>query len=297
MVTKAVWSLWTKPLAFDWGFGWETEKHHLCAWILSFETARRHFATTSLVTDQGGADLLVNRLGLQFDEVSTDLDDLGDVNPEWWALGKLHAYARQETPFVHIDSDVFLWEPLPNELLQAKIFAQNPEIRGQDDPAYRVFDFVWAIRQAGGWLPKKLDWYHQHHSDQFLVPCCGLFGGTDLAPIRDYANLGINMMRASENLAAWPYLGDQLFVSLIFEQYLLSACLAHGKVSPGSIFCNTEIEYLFSSEADAFSKASSIGYTHLISGAKRHPQTLAHLEKRVRQDYPKYFERCVMHKI
>jgi hypothetical protein len=48
--------------------------------IISFldpaETARKHYPQTTLVTDEEGADLLVERLGLEFKHVSTELPAL-----------------------------------------------------------------------------------------------------------------------------------------------------------------------------------------------------------------------------
>lgn len=45
-----------------------------------------------------------------------------------WSIHKLHTYVTAEDdPYLHIDSDVFLFEPLPERLLKADLFAQNPE--------------------------------------------------------------------------------------------------------------------------------------------------------------------------
>jgi hypothetical protein len=55
------------------------------------------------------------------------LDGLPSTLRRWWTLGKLHAYRSQTTPFVHLDSDVYLWSPLPRRLTSAPVFGQNPE--------------------------------------------------------------------------------------------------------------------------------------------------------------------------
>ena len=104
---KAVWSLWTKPLTLGQS-AWPTEQHHLMAWVTSIATAKHHFSKTALVTDRCGADLLVDKLGLAFDEVIVELDALNHYESEWWAMAKIWAYQAQTEPFIHIDSDVFL---------------------------------------------------------------------------------------------------------------------------------------------------------------------------------------------
>lgn len=71
--------------------------------------------------------MLVDGVGLDFDEVHTSLSVLDRHNQEWWALGKLCACRAQTEPFVHIDNDVFLWQPRPHDVAAASVFAQNQE--------------------------------------------------------------------------------------------------------------------------------------------------------------------------
>src|ERR1700733_2703918 len=116
---RAVWSFWSRPYQAHTGQRWSSPMHHLLAWGLSLDTARRHYPETVLVTDSAGKQLLVDRLGLGFKSVSTELDRLAGADPAWWALGKLVAYSLQDQPFVHIDSDVFLWKSLSKEVAEA----------------------------------------------------------------------------------------------------------------------------------------------------------------------------------
>ena len=83
------------------------------AWALSVETARPHVSGVRLVTDTLGARLLVDELGVEFDEVSLSLDRLERTDPAWWSVGKLVAISEQREPFIHVDADVFLWSALP----------------------------------------------------------------------------------------------------------------------------------------------------------------------------------------
>jgi hypothetical protein len=108
---RAVWSFWTKPFLAHRTKIWRSPEHHFQSWVLSFLTAQLHYPETALYTDDLGAELLVDRLGLPFNYVSTALNDLADVDEGWWAAGKLLAYSRQTAPFVHIDSDAYLWSP------------------------------------------------------------------------------------------------------------------------------------------------------------------------------------------
>jgi hypothetical protein len=95
---KAVWSFWSKPFEAHRRHSWPSVRHHLFAWVLSVETARRHYPETCLVTDAAGARLLVDEIGLPFKHVSTELNTLDQYNPDWWALGKVYAYRMQTEP-------------------------------------------------------------------------------------------------------------------------------------------------------------------------------------------------------
>lgn len=289
---RAVWSFWSRPLAAGQRKAWRSEKHHLLAWALSVETARRHFAATSLITDSDGARLLVDGLGLPFDEVSTGLDLLAASNPGWWTLGKLHAYRAQESPFLHIDNDVFLWEPLPPRLLEAPLIVQNPEAFAFDGCSwYQPAEVDAAVRGVGGWLPEEWRWQIERRVGSAL--CCGILGGHRTDFIRHYADLAIRIIGHAANGAAWRDDAARGADSVLMEQYLLSACLDYHRAHPGSRFHDVELRCLFRDDAEAFDPdaARRAGYTHLIAGAKRDPVLAARLEARVQRDFPERHDR------
>src|ERR1039458_675758 len=71
---RAVWSFWSKPYKAHREGIWASQKHHLLSWVLSVATASVHYPDTELYTDDWGAWLLVDQLGLVFGKVSTDLN-------------------------------------------------------------------------------------------------------------------------------------------------------------------------------------------------------------------------------
>jgi len=290
---RAVWSLWTKPMREgSRGSPWLSEKHHLLAWVLSVETARRHYPETSLVTDDDGARMLIDGLGLQFGHVSTDLNLLHAHDPDWWAFGKIYAYARQSEPFVHIDTDVILWQALPERLERADVFGQQPEHIHCGFSWYYPEKFESAIRSVDGWMPEELNTYAPIDGSQNAV-CCAIFGGTRVDFIRHYAQAAMRLIEHPRNQPAWLRLGDRTAYSIIFEQYLLAACVAGHQHNPRSPYRDIRVEYLFQSYEDAAVNASRVGYTHLWCEGKRNPALLDRLEKRVQQAYPELYERCI----
>jgi hypothetical protein len=291
---RAVWSFWTKPFRAHYSGMWASETHHLLAWVLSVETARKHYPDTSLVTDDAGARMLVDGLGLAFEHTSTELNALRDEDAEWWTLGKLYAYRSQDQPFVHIDNDVFLWKALPSWIAAASIFAQNPEVfPPSGDHCYRPDACASAIRAIDGWLPEEWAWYAAAGGNRAVN--CGVLGGSNVDFLNYYAALAIDVVRHPRNQAAWSSLEIQRCDPVLIEQYLLSACIEYSR-SHACPRCNSAgISYLFGSFGDAFDEgvARRLGYTHLIGTAKKNKLLAQRLERRVHRDYPEYYERCM----
>ena len=291
---RAVWTFWTKPFEARQRWAWRSRKHHLLAWVLSLETARKHYAHTVLFTDDAGARMLVDGLGLDFAEVRTDLNALDGDDAEWWVLGKLHTYAAQTVPFVHLDNDVFLWNPLPESLASAPVFAQNPERFDLGNGSwYQPEVFTAALDAVGGWLPEEWRWYTAVGGNGAVS--CGLIGGNRTDFIRYYAELALDLARHPANRAAWDRWGDKVDDNILIEQYFLSACLEYHQHMPRARYRGIDIRYLFPSVEEAFDAdaAAQAGYTHLIGNAKRDNGLTDRLERRVRREYPEHYARCL----
>ncbi len=282
-IRRAVWSFWSVPYRHRSGRHWVDDFSHSLSWILSFRLAAQHFPATALVTDTWGYELLVEQLGLPFDEVTLSLNGIADRQPAWWALGKLYAYREQNEPFLHIDNDVFLWPGFPADGLSGEIVAQNPEHAPTSDAGYyRPSTFAAALRSTGGFLPRELAGYIDGFGDAAL--CTGVVGGVDVPLIRRYADLAIRLVESAENQVAWHRLASLEDYNLIIEQYLLGAlCWGGAKV---------DVQCVFGSQHDTFSEEfpRKQRYTHLIASAKSDPRYMQWLAERVRRDFPDDFE-------
>lgn len=283
---RAVWSYWTLPHRLRAGWEWCNERSHLLAWVLSVELARRHYPETVLVTDTLGAQLLVERLGLEFSEVILALDALDEHDPIWWMRGKLEAYHLQQRPFIHLDYDVFLWKPLPDRVVCAPVFAQNPEeaATGQDCYEPNLVESV-VFSQPDGWIPPEWTWYRSSGQPQ-RAACCGFVGGNDVEFLRNYAKTAMAVVDKPSNRRALETLENRQKHNPLFEQFVLCACAAYHSVG---------IEYLFQGWDVARDprSAAEAGYTHLIANAKSDLVLTHKLERRVARDYPCLYERCL----
>jgi hypothetical protein len=294
---RAVWSFWSKPFLASKGWAWREPQHHLLAWGLSLMLARRHFAETQLVTDTPGRAMLADELGLRFDQVSTELDCLGDVDPGWWALGKLMAYSLQDRPFVHLDADVFLWKALPASLSCSPVFAQCPERHPFENEWWcgprdveRLFD------RHNLSLPVEWRWASSRNSLAFRADNCGILGGNRVEFIRHYAQTALRTVSDPANGPAWAEAPDKSGFNTIIEQYLLAACVDYHRINPRSPYRGVGIRYLFSSWSEAHSPqaAARAGYTHLLGGyAKASRKVMERLERRVAELDPELALRCL----
>jgi hypothetical protein len=92
----------------------------------------------------------------------------------------------------------------------------------------------------------------------------------------------------------WQQVGANSGDNVLFEQYLLAACVDYHRACKGSLYEGVEARYLFESMAEAFDEEAAVRtrYTHLIGGAKSNVALAQSLENRVAREYPKAYERC-----
>lgn len=135
-------SLWSSPLinTINTNRSWHDIKFYYLSWILSNALLNKHFSKTILVTDYYGKEVLVDILGLEYNEIQTGLENF-DINPKYWTFGKIYAYNSINKPFLHIDSDAFLWKKDILKYKTKKIFIQNIEkdVQTYKDAHYSLF--------------------------------------------------------------------------------------------------------------------------------------------------------------
>jgi hypothetical protein len=285
---QAVWSFWTKPFRRFHHSAWLNERDHALSWILSVGTVQRHYSDTFLITDDSGAETLIEKLGLRFGKVSLELNALDGADEHWWVLGKLYAYRAPQRPFVHVDSDVFLWKRLPKWLVNSRVFAQNPERFIVDGPIYRPTAWEAEMQRVGATLPREWQWYSRRRGN--VAACCGIVGGRDYEFLRYYAQSAITMLEehgADCNLSTTERLG----CNVLIEQYFLSSCIEYHRWNPESRFFGIDIRYLFEPDADVPTSSRQRGYTHLMGSAKRDSDIAERLERRVQKEFPDAYRR------
>ncbi|MBL0011670.1 MAG: hypothetical protein IPP22_13260 [Nitrosomonas sp.] len=110
----------------------------------------------------------------------------------------------QKEPFIHIDSDVFLWKPLPVNS-HTPLFAQNPEYFDIGTSFYMPERIESLVNKHGGWLPKEWIWYLSSGQQQ-KAESCGVGGGANTEFINYYSKRALETIEHSANTTLWATL-------------------------------------------------------------------------------------------
>jgi hypothetical protein len=226
MIKTALYSFWSKPFleksAFKTFGEFNTQDDFLTSWSVSVKLAHKHFKKVILVTDSWAWENLFEPLNLPIDEVKIILDDL-NYTTDMWSTAKAYAIMEMNEPFVHLDPDVYLWGPLSNEILCAKVFAQSREGKW-DEYQNQLYS-------------KRSDDYHRNfkgackYFDNFraenlehLAYNTGVVGGNDLEFIKKWAQNMIYLVDLYDRkIQANQFVGERYLAVVWIEQSLLRA--------------------------------------------------------------------------
>jgi|LakMenEpi03Aug12_release.lakeMendotaPanAssembly.Ray.scaffolds.fasta_scaffold96938_2 hypothetical protein len=234
-----------------WTGGQKSSNQNLDMWKLSLALAQKHYKNVYLISDNVGCEVLKD---LPFTSFINVLNDIPKNLSKIWCLGKIYAYkyaCQMRKPFLHLDSDVFLWEPLPNKLLYSRIFAQSPDIEifEKEHIAYFNFELIKNLEIPDVWkdliIIKKIN---------FLPYNMGIFGGFDTDLISRYCEFAIKMAENPKYKKIWDSELNSLSVSCMIEQTNLSIFL---------YINDAKIEVFYDDFADKNNKTYK-KYTHLM---------------------------------
>lgn len=228
-MTKIVQSFWSKPCLqnrHDGNHGgWVDKKYHYFSWAFSALQLSTFYDDLELVTDRWGKTLLIDHLALPYTTVKVELDRLAPYPAAFWALGKIYAYSIQEHPFIHIDSDAYIWQRFEPRLETAPLMTQSKEF---DFP--QLYEVAQKIEQAFPYLPACYK-HERKHAPTIQAYNAGIIGGHDLAFFKEYTTEVFRFVDHNRNHI--HHIPEQDFgvVNVLYEQFLLH-CLAKEKGTP-----------------------------------------------------------------
>lgn len=270
---RIVQTFWTgnhNPL--EDGFGWPHAEYNLMSWTLSCLSLREHYDEVVLYTDTAGKRILIDELHLPYTDVQVVFDDFPCL-PQHWALAKIKTYSLQTKPFLHVDGDIYVPHPLPEDVFAAPLIAQNREI----GTIYyrRMMDRILSHSEI-----KLPDYIEQGLREESIASYnMGFFGGSDLGFIHDFCKEVFRFMEENRmNDPQCPH--SHVDCNVFFEQVIFAMMVDRGHKDVACVLGRdmrdngyTRGEFCDLAHYDAHP------FHHLLGGHKRNSKVLLSLEQ------------------
>lgn len=262
---------------------YSSPEFHWMSWALSCLSLSK-FYSVELYTNSAGKEILIDKLNLPYTKVHLDLDNYKICDEQLWSASKVFVYSLQETPFLHVDGDIFIWQKFDQDFLESPIICQNSEFdsMGFYKAAYQnmvVNDFVVP--------PQMQELYGNGFTYGYNA---GLFGGSDISFIKEYTKTAFELIDSNKNkLNSIPL---NMF-NVVLEQGVLYCMAKEQKIEVKEFldFGKDEIwtNYNFS---DFLNIPLKTKFIHLI-GTKKNSLVCQMLAKQLRKEYPSYYDKIL----
>jgi len=254
MIEKAVFSYFNPQRSFLNRTGFSTFADFLYTTSLSVWCASQYFKEVEMISGDWGLNMF-KEIGLPVTSYSDSLNQMHEVSRFFWAYGKLIAYTEQKQPFVHMDNDVFLWEPLPERILKAELCFQSHEpfkLKGYG--YYKLLKKPWSKAPV---RPIKIV---KNPVTDFAYNC-GICGGHNLDFFKEWIECSEEYIFAKENADVFFRDFAHLLIhqNLFHEQYFAASLIKMHKM-------RDRVEVI---HEDASKIPDVLKYTHLWGTTKK----------------------------
>jgi hypothetical protein len=278
MIRTAVFSYFNPDESFGNRCGFIKYSDFLFTTALSVLCASRHFKEVQFITSDWGIDV-IKPLGLPVTHYSNKLNEMKQVSKYFWAYGKLLAYNEQTKPFVHLDNDVFLFDPLPLRILKAKLCFQSHEPFNKEGYMYyNMLKKCWVK------APVRPQAIVDNEVTDFAYNC-GICGGNDLTIFKEWIECSREYIFAPENADVFFKKFKDIIIhqNLFHEQYFLASLIKKYNL-------RSEVKVL-NKDALKAGRNPKYRYTHLWGTTKRDKGTMAQVQVRLHNEDKELYER------
>lgn len=282
---KAIQTLWCGDRELKYSaFWWNNAEYNLMSWALSCMSIKEQSGKITLYTDSKGAQMLVDKLRLPYDEVIVNLDDFHCLSCHW-ALAKVKTYSLQTEPFIHIDGDIFLPCPLSEEVLRGRIITQNKES---------------CTEYYGGMIKRFLSIENLKLSPLFEqalrgnnIPSynLGFCGGNDTEFFGCFCEEVFRFFKDND-FNGEKFRFSDISANVIFEQIFFSVMARHEGIDISTIYPKTirDNGYTRNDFCD-LAHYEQKQFIHILGGHKRTQEICNMIEKTLLRKYPDVYER------
>ncbi|WP_343587130.1 DUF6734 family protein [Flavobacterium sp.] len=276
---KIIQSFWSGNKKMNEKYGWYNSEFHWMGWILSVNQLIKYYDKVELYTDNYGYEILINQLKLPYTKVHVVLNELDIFPSELWALAKIKVYAMQEEPFIHVDGDVFIWEPFPNNFKKASLIAQNIETATD-----YYFDTWNSITPFLLHMPDEMSDFDINMAN--LSANMGITGGSNLEFFTEYASKAFEFVE--KNKLIWNKINLFNF-NVFFEQVLFFKMAKNNSISVEYLFSEIWADNLYEGFGDFHYVPFQKTYLHLLGDFKRNASVCRAMESYVKKFYPENY--------
>jgi len=276
MIRKAVFSYFNPDESFGNRCGFMKYSDFLFTTALSVLCASRHFKEVQFISSDWGNDV-IKSLDLPITSYSDKLNEMKSVSKYFWAYGKLLAYNEQTVPFVHLDNDVFLWDPLPPRILKARLCFQSHE--PFDLPGY---DYYARLKKPWAKAPVRPQAIVDNEVMDFAYNC-GICGGHDLEIFKEWIACSKEYIFAPANQRIFfkKFDYELMHQNIFHEQYFIASLIKKYRL-------RSEVKVI---HKDAMRIGDKLKYTHLWGTTKTDKGMMARVRMRLLDEDAKLFNR------
>lgn len=276
-IVQTFWSAGYDPL--ENSFGWSRPEYNLMSWTLSCLSLRKYYDEVALYTDIQGKRVLIDMLHLPYTEVHVVYDAMLCL-PQHWAYAKIKTYSMQTKPFLHVDGDVFLTQPIPEGIISAPLIAQNREI----GTMYYKYMMDRILQEPAIKLPQYIE--DGLKEESISSHNMGLFGGSDLQFIHQYCQEVIRFMDDNK-MNDSRYSQSFIDCNVFFEQVIFAVLSDFHKREVASIMGRAICDEGYTrQEFCNFRKFGEDKLLHLLGGHKRNKNITRSFERFMLTHHP-----------
>ena len=286
MIERAVFSYFNPSQTYLNRCGFSRFSDFLYTTALAVHLASKHFKEVVMVSSSWG-NKMFRECGFPVTSYSYRLDDAKQVSKWFWAYGKLLAYVEQNVPFVHLDNDVFLWEPLPKRILKAELCFQSHE--PMNLPGYMYYDLLKKTWRDTPVRPQKII---DNEVKDFAYNC-GICGGNNLEFFKEWIECSKKYIFAPQNQRIFfvKHKEDLIHQNIFHEQYFAASLIKMHKLREKVEVIHPDITYI----------PKVLKYTHLWGTVKRDSGKMRLVALRLQKENKPLFRRirqyCLTHKV
>ena len=267
MIETALYSFWSKPYreknAFKTFAEFNTQYDFVLSWSTSVRLSKQNFKKVVLVTDSWAWENLFKDLNLPFDEVKLSLDGI-EHSTDIWSVSKAYSVLEMDEPFIHIDSDAYIWKPLSTTFLNSPVLVQDGEGKIDRDQYTLYLGLEWDYQKYLNGRNKYFNNSNLKDRDVYAWNC-GVIGGTDVKFLHKWAKEMIEVSNLYDTIIKKQNYRNSYLVVWVEQTLLLLMAEYH----------NVEVVPILN-----YREEPQDFYTHLMGSSKRDVEMMKLLDKK-----------------